>query len=314
MQQEITLSTIALLEAQGGTSCRCRGCKDEPRRPASPVHRGDPGLSPVTAARQHSNALGARRTRGICLKERPSCWTPAPPSNRPSTTPWPANPTPPADTHAHLRAAITRLTQRAQTLLPRAGHAASDATLTRLAATCRRQRPGTDDPGGVGGGRPGPGRVRPARRRHVRADRRRRTRAGRTTACARFGQDGGGAGASASGGRAGPSEHAAGGRAGPSGLGADAGGSRPPGAGRGGSAPARPTAGRSRREFQERAAWAATAAAQARQQAQGAEQDATAAAERLAVAQEAASAAEQAHVAQAALEGLEKPDPPSRCR
>jgi hypothetical protein len=36
---------------------------------------------------------------------------------------------------AHLRAAITRLTQRAETLLHRAGHAASDATLARLAAT-----------------------------------------------------------------------------------------------------------------------------------------------------------------------------------
>jgi hypothetical protein len=35
----------------------------------------------------------------------------------------------------HLRAAITRLTQRAETLLHRAGHAASDATLSRLAAT-----------------------------------------------------------------------------------------------------------------------------------------------------------------------------------
>jgi hypothetical protein len=36
---------------------------------------------------------------------------------------------------AHLRAAITRLGQRAETLLVRAGHAASDATLARLAAT-----------------------------------------------------------------------------------------------------------------------------------------------------------------------------------
>jgi hypothetical protein len=36
---------------------------------------------------------------------------------------------------AHLRAAIARLTQRAETLLLRAGHAASDATLQRLAAT-----------------------------------------------------------------------------------------------------------------------------------------------------------------------------------
>jgi hypothetical protein len=36
---------------------------------------------------------------------------------------------------AHLRAAITRLRQRAETLLVRSGHAASDATLARLAAT-----------------------------------------------------------------------------------------------------------------------------------------------------------------------------------
>jgi hypothetical protein len=36
---------------------------------------------------------------------------------------------------AHLRAAIARLTQRAETLLQRAGHAASDTTLLRLAAT-----------------------------------------------------------------------------------------------------------------------------------------------------------------------------------
>jgi hypothetical protein len=36
---------------------------------------------------------------------------------------------------AHLRAAITRLSARAETLLHRAGHAASDATLARLAAT-----------------------------------------------------------------------------------------------------------------------------------------------------------------------------------
>jgi hypothetical protein len=38
-------------------------------------------------------------------------------------------------TSAQLRAAISRLSQRAETLLLRAGHAASDATLGRLAAT-----------------------------------------------------------------------------------------------------------------------------------------------------------------------------------
>jgi hypothetical protein len=45
---------------------------------------------------------------------------------------------------AQLRAAVSRLTQRAETLLGRAGHAASDATLGRLAATL--QAAATADP------------------------------------------------------------------------------------------------------------------------------------------------------------------------
>ena len=45
---------------------------------------------------------------------------------------------------AHLRAAITRLSARAETLLVRAGHAASDATLTRLAATLQAAATGDD--------------------------------------------------------------------------------------------------------------------------------------------------------------------------
>jgi hypothetical protein len=45
---------------------------------------------------------------------------------------------------AHLRAAITRLSQRAETLLVRAGHAASDATLTRLAATLQAAATGDE--------------------------------------------------------------------------------------------------------------------------------------------------------------------------
>jgi hypothetical protein len=49
--------------------------------------------------------------------------------------------------HAHLRAAIARLTQRAETLLVRAGHAASDATLQRLAATLQAAATGTRRPG-----------------------------------------------------------------------------------------------------------------------------------------------------------------------
>jgi hypothetical protein len=45
---------------------------------------------------------------------------------------------------AHLRAAITRLSQRAETLLVRAGHAASDATLARLASTLQAAATGDE--------------------------------------------------------------------------------------------------------------------------------------------------------------------------
>jgi hypothetical protein len=45
---------------------------------------------------------------------------------------------------AHLRAAITRLSTRAETLLVRGGHAASDATLARLAATLQAAATGDD--------------------------------------------------------------------------------------------------------------------------------------------------------------------------
>ncbi|HEX3213734.1 MAG TPA: hypothetical protein VH016_14285 [Actinomycetota bacterium] len=45
---------------------------------------------------------------------------------------------------AQLRAAITRLSQRAETLLVRAGHAASDATLARLAATLQAAATGDE--------------------------------------------------------------------------------------------------------------------------------------------------------------------------
>jgi hypothetical protein len=47
-------------------------------------------------------------------------------------------------TTAHLRAAITRLSARAETLLIRAGHAASDATLARLAATLQAAATGDE--------------------------------------------------------------------------------------------------------------------------------------------------------------------------
>jgi hypothetical protein len=45
---------------------------------------------------------------------------------------------------AHVRAAITRLSSRAETLLRRAGHAASDATLARLAATLQAAATGDE--------------------------------------------------------------------------------------------------------------------------------------------------------------------------
>jgi hypothetical protein len=45
---------------------------------------------------------------------------------------------------AHLRAAITRLGQRAETVLVRSGHAASDATLARLAATLQAAATGDE--------------------------------------------------------------------------------------------------------------------------------------------------------------------------
>jgi hypothetical protein len=45
---------------------------------------------------------------------------------------------------AHLRGAITRLSSRAETLLVRAGHAASDATLSRLAATLQAAATGDE--------------------------------------------------------------------------------------------------------------------------------------------------------------------------
>jgi hypothetical protein len=45
---------------------------------------------------------------------------------------------------AHLRAAITRLSTRAETLLVRSGHAASDATLARLAATLQAAATGDE--------------------------------------------------------------------------------------------------------------------------------------------------------------------------
>jgi hypothetical protein len=45
---------------------------------------------------------------------------------------------------AQLRASITRLSQRAETLLVRAGHAASDATLTRLTATLQAAATGDE--------------------------------------------------------------------------------------------------------------------------------------------------------------------------
>jgi hypothetical protein len=88
--------------------------------------------------------------------------------------------------HAHLRAAIARLTQRAETLLQRAGHAASDVTLSRLAATLQAAATGDEvTRAALAAGRLAgdldPCRVRPAPSRHARAGCRRRTRGGPTS-------------------------------------------------------------------------------------------------------------------------------------
>jgi hypothetical protein len=135
---------------------------------------------------------------------------------------------------AQLRAAISRLTQRAETLLARAGHAATDATLARLAATLRppprpTRRPGRPWPkGGCRG--PGPGRVRsPARGRRPGRGRRRRT-GGRPPPAAPVSDSAMAAGPRPARPPSGPLSAPAGGRAGPDGPRAGRGHGRRPAA------------------------------------------------------------------------------------
>jgi hypothetical protein len=204
---------------------------------------------------------------------------------------------------AQLRAAISRLTQRAETLLGRAGHAASDATLGRLAATLQAaatadpptraalaegRLAGDLDPAGFGlpveeaapaDATPVPPAPSPppaaddravARREQARlAAQRALERTGQAAERARTALDQARA-------MAGDQQQAA--RA----------------------------ARRRALELAEEAAAAAATATQARQQAEAAERDAEALADRVRLAQEAATAAEDAHAAAtAALEELQ---------
>jgi hypothetical protein len=211
---------------------------------------------------------------------------------------------------AHLRAAITRLSTRAERLLVRAGHAASDATLSRLAATLQAaatgdeatraalaqgRLPGDLDPAGFGldlatdPAKPAiPADVVPAppaatvdqataRRERARAAAQRaleQTRQAAEQAQAALGQA---QGLAASRQQAAQVAHQRGER-----LAAVA------------------------RDLADQAATAATAAEQARQAAEAADRDADEVADRVRVAQQAVEAAEAAHAdALAALEGLE---------
>jgi hypothetical protein len=215
--------------------------------------------------------------------------------------------------HAHLRAAIARLTQRAETLLVRAGHAASDATLTRLGATLQAAATGEQgiraalaagrlagdlDPAGFGlpamatpelatdsKPEPAPPQPEPDAGRVDQQRARARQAAARALAGTRRAAEQAGAALAQ----------------------AQAVADRQQQAARVARQHAEQLAERAR-DLEERAARAVAAAAEAQQQADAAAQDATAAVERVAVAEEAASAAAQAHAAaQAALEELEEP-------
>ena len=215
---------------------------------------------------------------------------------------------------AQLRAAISRLTQRAETLLARAGHAATDATLDRLAATLRAaatadqatraslaegRLPGDLDPAGFG---PLLGDVAPAEADDAgpaaapppeppvpdsAGARRARAREAAQRALERTGQ---------------AAEQA---RAALEQAEAMAAGQRR------GARAARQRADEvdaAAQDLAERAAAAAAAAEQARQRAEAAERDAEALTDRLQLAQDAAGAAEAAHAAATAvLEELQAP-------
>ena len=208
---------------------------------------------------------------------------------------------------AHLRAAITRLSARAETLLVRAGHAASDATLARLASTLQAAATGDEatraalaqgrlqgdlDPAGFGlevvpaPAEPAvPANVAPATTVDQAAARRERARAAAQRALEQTRQAAEQAQAAldqarvlaASRQRAAQEAHQRAEQ-----LAAVA------------------------HELADQAAAAATAAEQARQAAEGADQETDGVADRVRVAQQAVEAAEVAHAAAlAALEGLE---------
>jgi DNA repair exonuclease SbcCD ATPase subunit len=212
---------------------------------------------------------------------------------------------------AQLRAAISRLTQRAETLLARAGHAATDATLDRLAATLRAaatadeatraalaegRLPGDLDPAGFG---PLLGEVAPADAAPMPPAAPAPAAPGADSAAARRAREAAQRALERTG-QAAERAHAALEQAE-----AMAAGQRQA------ALAARERAGQldaAAQDLAEQAAAAATAADQARQQAEAAERDAEALTDRLRLAQEAASAAEAAHAAAtAALEELQVP-------
>jgi DNA repair exonuclease SbcCD ATPase subunit len=212
---------------------------------------------------------------------------------------------------AQLRAAISRLTQRAETLLARAGHAATDATLDRLAATLRAaatadeatraalaegRLPGDLDPAGFG---PLLGEVAPADAAPMPPTAPAPAAPGADSAAARRAREA----AQRALERTGQAAERA--RAALEQAEAMAAGQRQA------ALAARERAGEldaAAQDLAEQAAAAATAADQARQQAEAAERDAEALTDRLRLAQEAASAAEAAHAAAtAALEELQVP-------
>jgi hypothetical protein len=216
---------------------------------------------------------------------------------------------------AHQRAAVTRLVRRAETLLQRAGHAASDATLARLAATLQAAATGDQatraalaegrlagdlDPAGFGLPEAAP--AEPASDAEPEAELPRPTPApGR--AAERHAR------AVAAAGRAVEGTRRVVGQARAALEQAQAVAERQQQA----AVVARQHAGQladRAKELEERAARATVAAAEAKQQAEAAEQAAAAAGQRLEAAEDAATAADQAHAAaEAALQELEEQPP-----
>lgn len=216
---------------------------------------------------------------------------------------------------AHQRAAVARLTQRAETLLVRAGHAASDATLTRLAATLQAAATGDAatraalaegrlagdlDPAGFG--LPEAAASEPATGTEPEAELARPTPAA-GKAAERHARILAAAGRAVEGTRRAAEQASAALER------AQAMAERQQQAAVVARQHAEQLAERAR-ELEERAARAALAAAEAKQQAEAAEQDAAAAAQRLEAAEDAASAADQAHAAaEAAVAELEEQPP-----